>query len=287
MENRSGKVDLHCHTKASDNSMTAEEVIRLAKDEGISHLAITDHDTTIGLAEANRLGDLHGVQIIPGIEMSAYDFKRNRRAHILGFYIEPGHPSLSRVIDPIVQQRHDASCQMVNRLIETGYTISWEQVKRYAQVGSAVYKQHIMHALMEQGYCKEILGPLHKTLFSRSGEGGQPGICHIPIQYMDAFDAIRAIREAGGVSVLAHPGQLNNYEAIAEWVEAGLEGIEVFHPSHDQEEEDKARSYAVQYGLIATGGSDYHGAYGNSMLGCKEVGFMVLQALQERRQRVI
>ncbi len=282
-----GKVDLHCHTKASDNTLSIREVILAAKAAGISHLAITDHDTTLGLEEAMVLGLQHHVHIIPGIEISAYDYKRNRRAHILGYFITPDHPALAELCNPIVDQRHQASVEMVQKLNVAGYKVTWEQVLRYAEGGSAVYKQHIMHALMDSGYCEELFGTLYRKLFSRNGEGGQPGLAYIPLVYADAVAAIRAIREAGGVAVLAHPGQLHNYEAIAEWVEAGLEGIEVHHPSHDGAEVEKARSYAERYHLVMTGGSDFHGGYGNPAypLGSVDVGRINLQALMEIKGR--
>ncbi|RCW51731.1 PHP domain-containing protein [Paenibacillus prosopidis] len=286
---KQGKVDLHCHTKASDNTMSVREVIAAAEAAGISHLAITDHDTTIGLEEAFTLGQSHGIEVIQGIEISAYDYVRNRRAHILGYYIKPNHPAIAEVCDPIVKQRHEASRQMVMRLNEAGYEITWDQVQAYAAGGSAVYKQHIMHALMDRGYCSEILGDLHKQLFSRSGEGGEPGIAYIPLQYADAVSAIAAIRKAGGIPVLAHPGQLDNYDAIADWTLAGLEGIEVFHPSHNRAaEEQKAKEYASKYNLIMTGGSDFHGGYGNAdyPLGSMDAGMINLHALIERKLKL-
>jgi predicted metal-dependent phosphoesterase TrpH len=282
------KVDLHCHTKASDNTLTIREVIETAKAAGIGHLSITDHDTTLGLEEAVNLSGQHQINIIPGIEISAYDFIRNRRAHILGYFITPDHPAIAELCDPIVQQRHQASFQMVALLNEAGYSLTWDQVQQYAKGGSAVFKQHIMHALMDNGYCSEILGELNKKLFSRSGEGNGPGIAYIPLQYVDAIATIRAIREAGGVPVLAHPGQLDSYEAISDWVDIGLEGIEVFHPSHNTADEEKAKAYAEKYKLVITGGSDFHGGYGNSAypLGCVDAGIANLEALIERRDKL-
>src|SRR5690606_12640794 len=141
----------------------------------------------------------HGVAIIPGIEISAYDYDRNRRAHILGYYVEPKHPALAAVCDPLVAQRGQASRRMVTTLIEHGYDITWEQVERYAAGGSCVFKQHIMHALMDSGYCSELFGDLYRQLFSRSGEDDRPGIAYIPLRYADARQAIQAIRAAGGV----------------------------------------------------------------------------------------
>lgn len=277
-----GIVDLHCHTKASDNTYTVREVLSAAHTAGIRYLAVTDHDTTAGVAEALMWGERLGVDVIPCIEISAYDFARRRRAHILGYYVQPEHPALARLCRPILERRTQATRQSVEQLVAAGYRISWEQVGRIAAGGTAVYKQHIMAALMESGHCQELFGDLYRSLFARGGNGEAPGTAFVPMQYVDAADAIRAIREAGGVPVLAHPGQLGNYEAIGEWVQAGLEGIEVYHPDHDREEEQKARGYAEQYGLAMTGGSDFHGGYGRSALGSVDAGFLNLLALKAR-----
>lgn len=177
----------------------------MAKEAGITHLGITDHDTTMGLEESLRWGRIYNIEIIPGIEISAADRKRGKRAHILGYYVEPDHPALTGLCQPTVEPRHEASRSMVERLVREGYQITWEQVKKYAEHGSAVYKQHIMHALMDQGYCAGIHDELEKRLFSRGGEGKAPGIAYIPIPYADAVAAIEAILAAGGVPVLPIP----------------------------------------------------------------------------------
>src|SRR5690606_27272347 len=120
--------------------------------------------------------------------------------------------ALSALCDPIIAQRHEASERMANKLIEAGYAISWEQVERFAAGSACVYKQHIMHALMESGYCEELFGQLYRRLFTRAGDGGVMGSAYVPMRYADAREAIRAVIEAGGVPVLAHPGQLRNFE---------------------------------------------------------------------------
>lgn len=282
-------IDLHCHSKISDNSMPLRELILHAKEKGITHLAITDHDTTKGLIEAQRIGREVGVTIIPGIEISAYDYKRNRRAHILGFFVTPGHEAIENLCADLVRRRHQASYEMTQKIIAAGYEITWEEVERYAEGGTGVYKQHIMHALMDKGYTDRIYGDLYKKLFSRGGNGEEPGLAYVPLEYLDAVDAIRAIRAAGGVPVLAHPKQFDNYEAIAEWVEAGLEGIEVIHPLHGPEDEKLAQDYARRYGLVETGGSDFHGLYGESdkyPLGSKDAGMERYLKLVERHERM-
>jgi predicted metal-dependent phosphoesterase TrpH len=278
-------IDLHCHTKISDNSFTILEVITKAKNAGVTHLAITDHDTTQGLVEAAQTGLELGVEIIPGIEISAYDFQRNTRAHILGYYVTPGHAALSQLCEPMIKQRHEASHEMVQLIKEAGYEISWEQVERYAEGGTGVYKQHIMHALLDKGYTQTIYGDLYKKLFSRGEQGGEKGIAYISLEYVDAFDAIDAIRQAGGVPVIAHPKQFNNFAAIPEWKAAGLQGVEVRHPLHDENAEQLAQQITKNFNLLSTGGSDFHGFYSETdqyPLGSKNIGMDNLQALQQR-----
>ncbi|MCX7709151.1 MAG: PHP domain-containing protein [Clostridia bacterium] len=280
-------IDLHVHTKISDSSLTALETLKMAKVKGITHVAITDHDTTMGLKEAVNLGKELGVHVIPGIEISAYDYRRNKRTHILGLCIEPGHPALESLCKPLVDARCQASYEMVRRIIEAGYNIQWETVEKFAEGGTGVYKQHIMHALLEKGYCHSIYGDLYKKLFRRGDRPDTQGIAFLPIEYIDAKKAIKAVREAGGIAVLAHPGQLDNYDAIEEWVQLGLEGIEAFHDSHSEEEIENAWEYAERFNLIVTGGSDFHGFYGErpTELGCKELDIESVDALLERKKR--
>ncbi len=262
-------IDLHCHTNISDCSFSMEEVIRMAKQNGVEHLAITDHDTTKGLIAALEIGKLIGVNIIPGIEISAYDFARKRRAHILGLYIKPQHPAIDKLCQPLIMRRHETSKRMVDKIIAAGYNITWENVQQFAENGTGVYKQHIMHALIEKGYTDRIYSQLYKDLFSRGSETSSQGIAFMPIEYLKAEDAISAIREAGGIPVLAHPGQFQNFDAVEEWVNLGLEGIEVSHPLHNKEDEHKAKDLAKKFNLIQTGGSDFHGFYSdtNSKIG--------------------
>lgn len=279
------KAELHCHTRLSDGSFSFEEILDLAQREDVGILAVTNHDTTLGLHTMMAQGAERGVDIIPGIEISGYDFQRNRRVHILGYYIEPESPAIASLCTPLLERRHRGCHTAVNRLIEAGYSITWDEVLKYAEGGTGVYKQHIMHVLMDRGYTASIYGDLYKRLFSRGQNGEPPGIAYVPMEYADAKDAVRAILQAGGVPVLAHPGQYGNFEAVPELVEAGLQGIEVWHPLHGPEDEAKAAQMALEYGLIMSGGSDFHGAYGEkeTALGSKSPGLDAVKAIQERK----
>lgn len=278
------KVEFHCHTNISDCPLSIEEVMKLALEENVSHLAVTNHDTTKGLEEAIEVGKKFGVEVIPGIEVSCYDFERERRVHILGYFIEPGHTAIEEVCGPLVEQRHEASKEMVQRLIEGGYNISWERCLEIAHGGTGVYKQHIMQALIEKEYTDSIYGPLYQKLFNRK----PPGMAFIPMKYIDAKEAVRMIRRAGGVPVLAHPGQYGNFELVPDLVEVGLEGMEVWHPLHNEEHEEQAKELAREFDLVMTGGSDFHGVYGEKpvRIGSKSPGLETLHALKLRKERL-
>ncbi|WP_028548453.1 PHP domain-containing protein [Paenibacillus sp. UNC451MF] len=279
------KVELHCHTRLSDGSLTFDEIMEQALENRVTHVAITNHDTTRELEQMVKTGQERGIEIIPGIEVSGFDFKRERRVHILGYYIEPGNPAIESLCSPLLERRHQGCRHAVDRLIQAGYSITWDDVLKYAESGTGVYKQHIMHALIDQGYTTTIYGELYKKLFSRGQNGEQPGIAYTPTEYVDACEAVRVILQAGGVPVLAHPGQYRSFEAVPELVEAGLQGIEVWHPLHDHEDEIRAREFALEFDLIMTGGSDFHGFYGEKEveLGSKSPGLTVVNELKARK----
>lgn len=282
------KAELHCHTNVSDCPLTIDEVLNLAIANEVTHLAITNHDTTKGLQEAIERGKRYGVEVIPGIEISAFDFDRGRRVHILGYFIEPGHKAIESLCQPIIERRHNLSFEMVQRLISAGYSITWDRCLELSEGGTGVYKQHIMEALIEAGYADSIYGSQYKKLFGRGHNGESQGVAFIPMEYVDARLAVEAILEAGGVPVLAHPGQYGNFEKVPELVEAGLQGIEVWHPLHNEQHEEMARKLAIQYGLTMTGGSDFHGAYGEKpvVLGSMSPGVERVHELAARRQRL-
>ncbi|MDD9266747.1 PHP domain-containing protein [Paenibacillus sp. GCM10023248] len=280
------KVELHCHTRLSDGSFTFEQILEQAVQEGVVQIAVTNHDTTRELELMMRQGLERGIAIIPGIEISGYDEERRRRVHILGYYIDPGSPEIEALCGPLLERRHQGCLQAIARLMEAGYAITLQDVMRYAEGGTGIYKQHIMHALIDRGYTKSIYGDLYKKLFARGQNGEQPGIAYIPTEYVDAREAVRVILQAGGVPVLAHPGQYGNFEFVPELVDAGLQGIEVWHPLHNEADEHRAREHAAAYGLIMTGGSDFHGFYGERevLLGSKSPGLSVVEELRARRQ---
>lgn len=257
------KADLHIHTNISDGSLTTEEVIKKAKEKGLTHIAITNHDTVKGLKEAIELGKKYDIVVIPGIEISAYDYKRNRKVHLLGYNIDLRGKYVSNLCKSLLKDRDEMTLKQVEIIKSLGYDISKDEVKLYGKNSEISYKQHIMQVMIDKGYVKEIYSPLYKELFKNNGP------CDMEINYIDVFDAIDAIIKDNGIPVVAHPGQMNSYELIEELVEKGLMGIEKYHISHSKEDYDKVEKLAKKYNLIITGGSDFHGSYSkNRSIGC-------------------
>ena len=254
------KADLHCHSRISDGSMEIKDIVLLAKQLGVEALSITDHDTVKELPEIEAACKENDIMYIPGIEISAYDYKRNQEAHILGYLMDRPE-EVGEACKTILLQRQEACRSIVSTLEEAGYPITWELTSKYAALSTNTYKQHIMHALMELGYASSILGELYKTLFAKPQNGEPGGIAYRKIEYIDVFDAVGVIKRAGGVAVLAHPVAYKNMELISELAAAGLDGLEAWHPAHNEEAVAEIILQAKTYGLILTGGSDFHGMY--------------------------
>lgn len=250
------KADLHIHTNISDGSDSIDEVVQLAKIHGIKYLAITNHDTVDGLEEAIEKGRKEGIDILPGVEISAYDYKRNRKVHILGYNFDLKGQNIKSLCEPILERRTTNSLEQIEVLRENNYNISVKEVEEKAKGSSCIYKQHIMAVLIDKGYTTEIYSDLYYKLFKNKG------ICESQIEYVDAFEALEAIQKDGGKTVLAHPGQLDSYEIMKELWDKGLDGIELYHGSHRAEDHVKILEFATSHALILTGGSDYHGSYG-------------------------
>jgi len=252
--------DLHCHSKVSDGSIAIEDLVWLAKRAGLGAIAIADHDTVEGFSCAERAGKESGVTVISAIEISAYDYKRNRKAHILGYLMDrPG--DVGDACRSMLMERQETSKWIVNTLIAEGYPITWEFVSKTATGSTNVYKQHIMHALMDLGYATSIRDEVYKKLFRKPKDGSPGGIAYREITYMDALTAVNIVKKAGGITVLAHPAGYNNMELIPELVSVGLDGLEAWPPSHSEESVSEIISEAQKYNLIVTGGSDFHGMY--------------------------
>lgn len=257
--------DLHVHTNISDGSFNIDEILRIAKEEGLTHIGITNHDTVNGLTEAIELGKEFGIKVIPGIEISAYDFQNNRKVHILGYNFNLQREHIRQICDPILKKRNRNSMVQMEKIINEGYDLDVNYIKSLSISSEVIYKQHIMQALIQKHYTDKIYSDLYKRIFKNNG------VCASGIDYVDVYKAVEAIVNDGGIAILAHPGHLNSYDIIPELVSKGLRGIEINHHSHTEEDKQKIRSFAEDHNLILTGGTDFHGSYGENNIKLGEI----------------
>lgn len=247
--------DLHCHSKISDGSMGIEELLAMAKRRGLSAVSITDHDAVAGATRACIIGKRLGLEVIHGVEMSAYDRVRNRKVHILGYMCD-SPDRLEGMCLRINNSRRTAAKEMVAKVLRY-YPIVPETIARHASGSTNVFKQHIMHALLESGYTDSIYGDVFRKLFSSNG-----GRAFVPVEYPDVREIIHLIRSAGGLAVLAHPYIYDSTDLMKELADEGLlDGIEVWHPSNDDERISTLKAFAQEHNILMTGGTDFHGLY--------------------------
>lgn len=248
-------LDLHCHTRISDGSMGIEELIATAKRRGLSAIAVTDHDAMAGATRAVMIGKRQGIEVVPGVEFSAMDNARGQKVHILG-YLCDSPDRLEGLCRKISAERRTAAAEMIRKVLRY-YPIVPESITRCAAGSTTIYKQHIMHALMDAGYAPSIYGDIYDKLFSPEN-----GCARVSRSYPDAYEIIDLIHSAGGVAVIAHPAAYHNEALLEELTEKKLiDGVEVWHPSHSEDEVRDLAAFAASHGLVATGGSDFHGMY--------------------------
>ncbi len=255
METSNGlRADLHLHSRWSDGSLSAPALLELAKRLGLGCVALTDHDTLAGQAQAAAAAQDLGIHLIAGLEISAFDPDTGRKVHILGYQIQ--HPqAVEEALAPYRRSRHQAMERAVGLLEQAGYPIDLGTVSSYIGEGGVLYRQQIMHALMDRGYALSVYDPLYYRLFKNGG------IAQVQSDYIPVLEAVDLVRACGGRAVLAHPYEYDSMGLLPALVKAGLEGIECFHPSQTPQRQEAVRQAAAQYGLFLTGGSDAHGLY--------------------------
>jgi 3',5'-nucleoside bisphosphate phosphatase len=245
-------LDLHTHSTASDGLYAPVELVRLAHQAGLTTIALTDHDTTNGLAEAQTAGATLGVTVIPGIEINTYLPQARGEAHVLGYYLDIINADLQAFLRFLRDTREKRGQRMVELLREQGYDITWERVRELAH--GSVGRPHVALALMEKGYADSIA-----DAFNRYISPGRPA--YVPRFKMAPEDAVRMLRSVRGVPVLAHPMRLYGLEddLLPRLMEAGLLGLECYYGNYDEPTVEHLLALAEQHGLVATGGTDYHG----------------------------
>ena len=244
-----GNSDLHIHTNYSDGTMTPEEVVDEAIRLGISTIAITDHDTIDGVIVAYRYGQGKDLHIIPGIEFSSY--LSPSEIHILGYFIDVHNNFLQKVIKQSREDRINRIYAMAEKLRRLQVDINPQEILTLAGKGSPG-RMHVAETIWKHGYCDTIIETFSKYI-------GDNKPAYVPKKTLTPQQAIELIIDAGGVSVLAHPGLTQRDNVIEDLVKYGLQGIEVYYPAHTPHAVEKYLKIAKKYSLAVTGGSDFHG----------------------------
>lgn len=246
------KVDLHLHSTASDGTLSPGALVRRAAEEGFTTLALTDHDTVAGIAEAQAAAREAGIRLIPGVELSC---GAQKEIHILGYGIDPQDEPLLAFSRHRREEREARAQKMVERLAQAGMPIPLSRVHELAR--GVVARPHVARALVEAGYASSVSDAFDRFLV--------PGKCgYVPREDVRVAQAVALIHGAGGIAVLAHPMQLKLGDMaidalVREWKGQGLDGLEVYHPSAQNNHAAMLLHLARREGLLVTGGSDFHG----------------------------
>ncbi|MDX2559523.1 PHP domain-containing protein [Streptomyces sp. TX20-6-3] len=256
------RIDLHTHSTASDGTDSPAELVRNAAAAGLDVVALTDHDTTRGHAEAIAALP-EGLTLVTGAELSCR--VAGIGLHMLAYLFDPEEPALLAERELVRDDRVPRARAMVGKLQELGVPVTWEQVARIAGDGS-LGRPHVAEALVELGVVPDVSGAFTPEWLADGGRA------YVEKHELDPIDAIRLVKAAGGVTVFAHPlavkrGQVLPEASIARLAEAGLDGIEVDHMDHDEATRARLRGLAKELGLLTTGSSDYHGSRKTCRLG--------------------
>ena len=251
MAQYSHRVDLHIHTTASDGVLTPSEVVHLSLERGLSVIALTDHDTLGGVAEAHRAALGAGLEVIAGVEINSEGERGD--LHILGYYVDPENGPLRERLQAMQQARLARAREMVRRLAAMGMSLDWDEVRALAG-GEIVGRPHVARALVNRGYAQTTRETFERFI-------GRDGPAYVPRLRLSPADVIETIIGAGGVPVLAHPvcSGPAAVERVPEFVSYGLRGLEVYYPDHSPEEIEMLLELCRKHDLLVTGGSDFHG----------------------------
>src|SRR4051812_5413823 len=250
-------VDLHCHSTASDGTLPPREVVRLAKQSNLSALALTDHDTVAGCADAADEAGKLGLDFLCGIEISA-EFPHPGTMHILGYGVDPESPQLKNLTETLLAGRGNRNPRIIAKLNEIGVAVTMKEWEDQAN-GGVLGRPHLAAVLARKGYVSSIKQAFDKYI-------GQGAPAYFDKERLTPKQAIERIAAARGLAVLAHPIQLRTQNdaqlerIIKDLADLGLAGLEVIHSDHNTALVEKFTHLADRYHLLKTGGSDFHGS---------------------------
>jgi 3',5'-nucleoside bisphosphate phosphatase len=272
-----GAVDLHTHTTASDGTLSSRELVLTAARHGVTVLAITDHDSTDGLAEAMAVAPTHRMTIVPGLEINC-DVE-GAEIHILGYFVEHEAPWFQEFLREQRAERVARVHRIAERLGELGMPIEPAEVFAICPEGSPG-RPHVAQVMVKRGYVKSV-----REAFDRFLKTG--GVANVPRRRLQPVEAVQVIRRARGVPVFAHPGLADRDALIPELVAAGLMGIETYYAEHSAAQTSEYVELCRRFDLVPTGGSDYHGPQSgrHNPLGSPAVPWSSWEQLQQRADR--
>lgn len=243
------KADLHLHSSASDGNLAPAEVVREAAKKGLALIALTDHDTTAGLEEAESEAEKQHIRLLNGVEITS-DYC-DKECHLLAYCFDPAHAKIKRLLSDQQKIRIHRAKKIIQNLNEMGFDITFDEVWSYARHNN-IARPHIASVMLDKGYAGNIREAFIKYL-------GNDAPAYHKCNYKSVEEITLLIRQAGGCTVLAHPA--NNYtnDDLDYFIKAGIDGFEYIHPSHTYFLQKKYETLADRNGLIKTGGSDYHG----------------------------
>lgn len=248
-----GKVDLHTHTYYSDGAMSPKELVTRAHEVGITALSITDHDNIDGLPEAFDSAKDFGIEVIPGVELSST--LGTKDIHILGYMFDPANSQLRDTLEFLRKERFIRAERIVRKLNGMDLPLDFDIVLEHAGHG-AVGRPHIAAAMLDEGLTDDYAQAFDKYI-------GDRGPAFEPKYKISPEDAVEIIANAGGISVVAHPGWYVSEQDLSYLIRAGIDGIEVVHPAHDASRQRFYRGIVSTYFLLESGGSDFHGGKRN------------------------
>jgi len=267
-------IDLHTHTYFSDGEYAPALLVDLAQKQGIHILAITDHDTLDGIAEAQEAAKNTKLHIVPGVELSTQF--QGREIHLLGHFVEPDNATLLAVCRHMRTAREQRMAGMLQKLEALHISLSMEEVAALSPQGR-FSRSHLAQALVQKGFCKNVYSAFDLYL-----KAGRPA--WVPLTQTSTQEAIAWVHQAKGTATLAHPGVSNLSEEDVEALSGhGLDGLETHHPEHSWTERNRWKALAHRLQLVSIGGSDFHGKHAHRALGCMQTSEAEFLALKMRR----
>ncbi len=251
--------DLHCHTKLSDGSLGIDDLIILAKKQGIDTISITDHNCQAGNIRGELIGKRHDVKVIPGVELSSTDSETGEEVDIL-CYLADSPARLEGLC-----RRNMLACKKASQFMILGtakkYNVTPDLIVKCATGATNIYICHIMRALIESGFTNEFYGDVYKELFTKESSSS----VYFKAKYDDTKDVIDAIHESGGIAVLARAGMYSD-EFVDRMISYGLDGLEVWCPENTEEQSEKLLKKAKQNKILSLGGTNFRGMYNKTPL---------------------